>query len=259
MMLIETKKIMCLLLLPLLCCIIFPFETSSALLSKTNVSSQGNIVYNTIESAPIYYGTNLADIPDDWDLTYGSEPYLYFLDYNFVRTKDKPSIRSDVPHVDGVDVNVCRECDGIRLWSVNPGDHIYFSVWIYCEDSPDGYDESDIYNGGMIGMDFYIINKTEGVRGVPYALPRGSEMHAAHVVKWGTKTWTQLSYDIVVPTDYFTRVATGNWPLYYGDCSPNQITHVIPWLTVRPEEANGTVWFADAEFYINPSTVSIPS
>jgi hypothetical protein len=242
----KNRKLLRLLLYSFLFCSLFPFTAISASVSsEIIVPSQGKITYSM--RAP-----NLAIIPEDWHLTYGTGPQLFSLDYSFYRTV-KPSIKSSVPHIDGVDPNNCRECDG-TWYHVKPGDHIVASVWIYCGDSTSGYDSSDTYYGGKLGMDFYVEDTTAGVWGVPYALPRGSEMHAAHVVKWGTKTWTQVSYDVTVPSDYFTSIAMGNnWPLTYKNLTtPLQISHVVLWVDVRPVGEIGTVWFADAEFFINP-------
>ena len=93
---------------------------------------------------------NLADIPYDWSLTYGPGPQIIGLDYDFTRG-GSPSITIG-PHVDGVDGNAERECDG-TWYSVKPGDRIVAKVWIWVGNSADG--DTSPYSGGRLGMDLY--------------------------------------------------------------------------------------------------------
>ena len=243
----ENRKILNLILLTLLCYTLFPSTAISTISSQTSVRSQGNIFY----SVP---AKNLAVIPDDWHLPVedgglGTQQTPY-LDYNFKRTPDSSPSICIAPHVPGVDPNECRECDG-KWYQVKPGDHIVASIWIYAGDSGSGLDESDLYTGGKLGFDYYI--KTDDyVWGVVEAHPRLLE-HEPSMVDWGSKTWTKKTWDVIVPDTYYDTIAQGGWPLTWSTLEvPLQISWMVLWVDVKPVDDTGTIWFSDAEFYINP-------
>jgi hypothetical protein len=186
---------------------------------------------------------NLAVIPDDWSLTFGQGPQIIRLDYDFYRTSP-PSIRLE-PHKDGVDINTNRECDGTWL-NVKPADHIVAKCWIFAGDS--GAGDTSPYGGGRLGLDLYA-HTSQGY-GIVDSYPHDGEEHLASVVRWGTKTWTQKVWDIIVPSTFYTRVWREGGVF---NCDPVQTDSFVLWLDAREVSDPGLVWFADAELYINPS------
>ena len=190
---------------------------------------------------------NLAVIPDNWSLTYGSGPQLIHLDYN-VTHNGYVSIRLD-PHT-SADVDTTRECDG-TWYTVKPGDHIVVKVWI--ETSQSSLGDTDYRHGGRIGIDFYahtsvgygILASADEVtgetdRGIP-----GQDC----VLNWNNPTWTQKGWNLVIPATQYTQVMRGG---VMQNCDPVQIDSLVLWLDVRPINDQGQAWFADAELYINP-------
>jgi hypothetical protein len=220
----------------ILCYSLFQHTAIAQSSSQISIFSQGNITYSPSN-------VNLAVIPDDWYLTYGSGPQIIHLDYNVYRTSP-PSIRLD-PHVDDVDVNYQRECDG-KWYTVKPGDRIVAKCWIFCGDS--GIGDTDPYNGARLGMDLYA-HTSQGY-GIVDSYPHDGQEHLDSEVNWGTKTWTQKVWDIIVPSTYYTTV----WVMGKGfvTCDPVQIDSFVLWLDVRTRTDPGLAWFDDAELYINP-------
>ncbi|MCJ7632148.1 hypothetical protein MUP77_07105 [Candidatus Bathyarchaeota archaeon] len=189
---------------------------------------------------------NLADIPDDWELTYGAGPQIISLDYSTVHTSGHPSI-AIAPHT-SADVNTAREanCYGPNLagLQVKPGDHIVFSCWIRTGlssvNSAYNSDPTDsLGKGARIGIDFYTPSSHSGIG----ALVNGVGNNANHIsgwlqnagshVPWNTQTWTQQRIDCIVPNGY-------------------NIAFMIPWIQIELPNDAGKGWFADAELYINP-------
>jgi hypothetical protein len=134
-------------------------------------------------------------------------------------------------------MNINRECDG-RWYSVDPGDRIVVKVWIKCEYRND----PSIYNGGRLGIDYY----AGGLQVDSY--PHDGAEHAASEVPWTTgNVWVQKSWDLIIPSTYFTRnYNTG------ATISARQVDEFVIWFDARPVDAVQRVWFADAELYINP-------
>lgn len=190
---------------------------------------------------------NLAVIPNNWDLTYGSGKQIIFLDYNFVHTSGKPSLRLE-RHVNGVDVNYAREING-KWYNVKPGDHIVAKVWIYVGNSGTG--TTNPYNGARLGIDLYA-HTSAGYRIVD-SYPHDGAEHLASMVKWGSKTWTQKKLDIIVPSTYYTKIREWrNGMLIETKINPVRIDSFVLWLDARSVTDSGKAWFADAELYINP-------
>jgi len=189
---------------------------------------------------------NLGDIPSDFSLTYGNGPQIIFLDYNVIRTTGKPSIRLE-PHT-SLDVNVAREVDG-TWYTVNPGDHIVAKCWmrVLTDSSTLGYPQC----GARIGIDFYGY-----VNGVFSHLPAdafwhnyyGGDFSQMYVRDSNGGAWQQKTIDVIVPataTDSAGNVGT--------------VTMFVMWLQGSPwieHSTASTVWFADAELWINPYEVT---
>jgi hypothetical protein len=191
--------------------------------------------------------TNLAVIPDDWSLTYGSGPQIIHLDYD-VTHNGHVSIRLD-PHTSS-DVNNLRECDG-TWYNVKPGDHIVAKCWILCGGSGTG--DTSIYHGARLGIDLYA-SSSAGYDGVE-TWPHDGQEHTNSMVHWGSEAWTQKVWDIIVPSTFYTTV--------YGrggtrKCNPVQVDSMVLWLEVVDPTDSGKAWFSDAELYINSAPPPAP-
>jgi hypothetical protein len=213
---------------------------------QASISSQGSISYPSPSPSPSPSPTpnpqNLAVIPDDWDLTYGSGPQIIFLDAQ-VTHNGHPSIRLE-PHTAN-DANTAREADG-TWYNVMPGDHIVARCWMKTDTNGDTVP----YHGARIGIDLY--NQENGHNYLLYGLnspdyPNTNDKEVLNYVTWGTSTWTQRTMDFIVPSDYFTQnLLTG------GAIPPTQVRQIVMWVQALPTTAQGNAWFADAELYINP-------
>lgn len=190
---------------------------------------------------------NLGVIPDNWNLTFGRDPQIIKVDSSFGHN-GKVSIRLE-PHT-SVDVNTGRECDG-TWYSVKAGDRVVAKVWIYVSNSGSG--DTIAWHGGRLGFDLYA--HTSAGYGIVDSFPHDGAEHAASVVMWGTKAWTQKVWDKIISSTYYTKV----WAISGGGrgpytCDPVQIDSIVFWLDARPAEDTGLAWFSDGEIYINPST-----
>lgn len=203
------------------------------------ISSKGSITYSSSN-------VNLAVIPDHWELTYGGGPQIIYLDYSVTRSVS-PSIRLE-PHVEGVDINTARECDG-TWYNVVPGDHIVARCWMKTTES--GFGDTNPFSGARIGFDFYgdqnlpHNGQLNGVASPTY--PQTDQGVLDNYVHWGTSNWTQRTIEFIVPATVISI-----W-----DGQPHVVTSIVMWLQVWSGTYGGTdpgkAWFADAELYINPT------
>ncbi len=177
---------------------------------------------------------NLAVLPDDWDLTFGSLPQFSFLDTS-VTYYGMPSIRLES------DSYNYREVDG-NWYSVKPGDHIVVSCWIKTDNDP--AENDNILHGARIGFDLYGV--TEGGMKIIDSWPHYGAEHIASVVRWNTQTWTHKTWDIIIPSTYYTVTTRGE------SIAPTQISSIVLWLDARPYVSAGNAYFANTELYINP-------
>jgi hypothetical protein len=219
-------------------------------------------------------GTNLAPIPDGWDLTYGSTgPYIYSIDYS-VTYNGQPSIKS-APHVVGVDLNNARECNTPWI-HVHPGDHIVFRAWVKTE----AYTISSHGDGARIGIDFYsngiVDTQPHGelinTGATSYAYPNyhsSGDWHyiwayeptpwvdyrptsfvdtveSTYRIQWGASDWTMVEWDVIVPSRSYTIRTDGT---AINSC---QINGIIAWLDCRDAIDGASAWFANTQLYINP-------
>jgi hypothetical protein len=181
---------------------------------------------------------NLAVIPDDW--YYTQYPNIH-LDYDVVRTPGDPSIRLE-PHTAN-DTNSAREVDG-KWYDIKPGDHVVAKCWMRVLTGPSTYGYP--YCGARIGIDFY--------GGSPYRLLDaaqfwsdyyGGDFSKGYVQDSNGGAWQQRMIDIVVPAT--VGDSAGN---------PQVPTQFVLWLQGAPwivDSTSTSVWFADAELYINPT------
>jgi hypothetical protein len=232
----EKRKCLTFLFCLILCYSLFQHIAIAQSPSQAIIFSQGSIAYPSSN-------VNLAVIPDDWELTYGSGPQIIHLDYNVAYDGDV-SIRLD-PHTSS-DVNTNRECDG-TWYDVKPGDHIVASVWILVGDSSTG--DTSPYDGARLGMDMYA-HTSQGYGEVD-GYPQTSQEHIDGMVDWGTNTWTQKTLDITIPSTYYTSVVIGGTTT--ETCNPVQVDSFVLWLQVLQPTDGGLAWFANAVLYINPT------
>ncbi len=163
---------------------------------------------------------------------------------NSISHNGNPSIKVGPDYVRGT-----REVDGAWL-SVNPGDHIVFSAWIKTA----AFSSKDSYSGARIGLDFYLSSSqgtgiaTVDSVGHQAGHPNDAENVAGTCrVPWGND-WTLVTWDVYVPTNYYTYVTTNG----VHTCSPVQISSVVAWFDARDVTDNAYAWFADPSLYINP-------
>jgi hypothetical protein len=206
------------------------------------------------ESFTMSTTNNLADIPDDWQLTYGTGPQIIFLDSTVVRTAGKPSIRIE-RHVEGIDTNSAREANGI-WYNIKPGDHIVAKCWMKTD--PSGFGDTNPYSGARIGLDFYgSAGRILGIEGNAY--PETDAAQRANYVPWGTSTWTQRTIEITVPATF-----SADGDLGYPAGSVVVPTSFVMWMQGWSSSYGSTdpakIWFADAELYITyvPPPVTPP-
>jgi hypothetical protein len=166
------------------------------------------------------------------------------IDYS-VSHDSNPSIRVGPDYIRGT-----REVDGAWI-EVNPGDHIVFTAWI----KTSTYTSKDPMVGARIGMDFYITTSqgtgiaTIDAAGHQAGHPNDNENAATEGrVPWGND-WTQITWDLYVPTTYFTYVTKSTGVTF---CNPVQISSMVTWLDARGVTDNAYAWFSDTQFYINP-------
>jgi hypothetical protein len=204
-------------------------------------SSHVSIDYVTVTGNPARY-VNLAVIPNDWGLAFGSGPQIIYLDYSVVRTVGNPSIRLE-PHTAN-DVNYAREVNGV-WYRCKPGDHIVAKCWIKTDSSTPA-ENADPYHGGRIGIDLYAPNGAGSICIVD-GYPHSGQEHYDAMVRWNTPNWTLKTWDFIVPsTIYTTDHGTGK------TIPPTQITYFVLWMQALGPDAPGNAWFADAELYLNP-------
>jgi hypothetical protein len=193
----------------------------------------------TLTPTPTPAPTNLAVLPGDWTLTFGTNPQYAFLD-NTVTHNGHVSIR-----IGPDNVGATREIDG-KWYSVKPGDRIVAKVWILAGNSNTG--DTTTWHGGRLGLDLWA--HTSAGYGIVDSFPHDGQEHINSVVQWGTNVWIQKVWDITVPSTYYTQMHTGN--LVMKSCNPVQIDSFVIWLDVRTTTDTGLVWFSDTELYINP-------
>lgn len=219
----------------------------------------------TPTTAPTVTGTNLAPMfqygtgQNDgckWgdyhlygDVYYGAitNPQLCHRDDTVLSPSGHSSIRVDGPPTV---YNGAREVN--QQWNrVYAGDRVVFKMWVKTNPSTIG-------PGAIIGFDCFgaydrILEVTKRVpdqtaiwnvvNGVP------TQGGTAVYVPYGSD-WTQITIDVTIP-DYTYTYADGGGLLPHG---AQQIVGIAPWVTGSWNYGEtASVWFADAELYINPS------
>jgi hypothetical protein len=140
------------------------------------------------------------------------------------------------------------ELDG-HWTSINPGDHIVFSVWIWSGASSIG--DTNPEHGAKFGLDFYANGRICEI-----ATPDGQTTYpsypnmASNVVPWGSGQWVHKTMDFVVQSSY----VADPWGAY----TAGQVvapTGFIPWFggyTSNTSGEMGSAWIYGTELYINP-------
>jgi hypothetical protein len=170
------------------------------------------------------------------------------IDYSTLHNGDV-SIRLGPDFVRGT-----REVDGVWV-NVHPGDHIVFSCWIKTA----AFSGGDSWIGARTGVDFYIHSNlgygiaTVDSQGHQAGLPNDAQNVAAYNRVLPGHDWTLVTWDIYVPTTFYSYVTYG--PVTgYGvySCNAVQIDSMVPWIDAREQTYNYNAWFSDMTFYVNP-------
>lgn len=205
---------------------------------------------------------NLAKLPEKWgqypifgDVKYDGDPQIIHVDYAVLHNGE-PSIRIDA-HVPGVDQNNYREVNADFI-PCKPGDHVIFKAWVKTGHSTLGQD--GVYgNGGLILFDYYSATHRlhEHSSDNPLSDVQGWD-------KWNTYINDPARY-VPYNSDWVLRTLETIVPSQVLDDNTQQlaiepIVGIIPCFVagshvVGPDKLQdqGTVWFADAELYINPT------
>ena len=214
------------------------------------ITSTGQIFYSISTNSPnlTEIPGNLAPIPGTWgdynlygDVYYGSlqNPQLTHFD-TAVTHNGYPSIRVDGPGGPG-SYNYARELNN-RWISVKPGDHVVFSCWI--KTNP-----SSIGPGAACGVDLY--GETGRLWEVHPRNPQSGVFADPHTgypiyIPYG-KDWTKLTLDFIIPNTLFTHDDYGQ------SVKPQYVVGMMPWMGASfALGESASVWFADAELYVNP-------
>jgi hypothetical protein len=224
-----------------------------------NLQSTGSIAAPSPSPSPTLSPTptptpnpyNLVPTPQGWSTAYTGMHYgiggvaNVVLDLN-VGFNNNPSVRIDpVGNTD----NYAREADG-PIMTIHPGDHIVFICWIRTSASSIG--DTSVIHGGRIGIDFYGTQRITGSAAPDGAVWTPTEGYPSselyNYVRWGTSTWTKITMDFIVASQY----PADQWAGYpVGQMVVP--TRIIPWIQVMCSSADqGQGWFGGSELYINP-------
>jgi hypothetical protein len=235
---------------------------ASSLLIHTAVADMMIPAVPTVKAN--YSGTNLASIPDGW--TYSITGQLgigclqnpcVFLD-NSVLFNGQSTVRIDA----SLATNNDPETDG-SFYSISAGDHVVFSAYIKVTSNSV---PEPVCFGAAIGVDFYgtgpngygRICGVSSPSGLGWTVEAGYPSdNSANTVPYGTSQWTYVSMDFIVPTQY---QCDGFYTSYGANESTGTLVApqmVVPWLFIytSPGET-AKAWFADTQFYVNPSVSS---
>lgn len=206
-----------------------------------------------------YTGTNRTPMPNGWTTAYtGNEWGIggvanVVLDTS-VQHNGANSLRIDPTGATG---NTAREANSYYL-NVQPGNHIYFAVWIKTSAAAVG--ETD--RCARFGLDFYGSGgRIQGIQtpdGTPWTLAGGWPANEDNqFVDWGSD-WTLKVMEFTVAATYDADYWCGEGYSLGDHAVP---TGCIPWYQVASSVDGGEGWFSDPVFYVNPSEeggVSVP-
>ena len=223
--------------------------------------------------------TNLAVMPDDFHTdnfdSDGNSLWTYLVWDTSVTFGGNPTLRMDKLNGE----RSSRECY-FKFRSVQPGDHVVYSVWVKtdtfatetyrsgggpvvdlwgrfdgtmrnCMTIPQWIVWADgvAINGYWQGPNGDVANceySVFPVGGVYPSIAGHLPIHSNHKIQWNTSTWTQITYDFVVPNTYFYVI---------GDSAvKSQIQYIAPNLETREFEDDASAWFGGCELYINPES-----
>jgi hypothetical protein len=206
--------------------------------------------------APMFQGGTGVDDGCEWgqydgtNLYYGDlvpEHQICFRD-DAVKYGAYSSVRLEAPN----EFNPYREVNN-KWFAVRPGDVVFFRA-IVKTDAGEG-------NAAIIGFDVY--GPTSRILEVHKCTPQTAIWNlvdgvptqggTANYVEYGTD-WTILEFYVTIPSTVYSFDDFGN-PI-----TPQQITGLIPWVggVWNGRESYPDVWFANAELFVNPSTLDNP-
>jgi hypothetical protein len=219
------------------------------------ISDSASLIINEVNSqnlAPMFQdGTcRWGDYHLYGDVYYGavSNPQITHKD-KMVLHNGHPTIRIDGPRTQH---NWAREVNEY-FYSVKPGDRIVLKVWIKAN-------PSSIGPGGIAGFDFYgaygrisechprtIQSEIWRVDTNGYPISGDNMAGSAIYVPYGSD-WSMSILDVIIPATYYSGNADRtSYP------KPVQISSIGLWIGASwNQNESASIWFADAEFYINP-------
>ncbi len=220
-----------------------PLAVSTAVNKTITVNSSGIVMTtnNPSNLAPMFQGgvCEWGDYDLYGEVRYGTGEQISYRDNNVLHNGHS-SIRIDGPN----SVNLYREVNE-GWYSVKPGDHIVFKCWVKTAALTSGTGKGAIIGFDCVGnnirvMEAHTRNPQSGVWDYP-------QTGYAVYVPYGSD-WTLLTLDTTIPATYYTHDYNGK-PI-----SPTQIQIIGLWITGswHDQDMYPSVWFADAEFYINP-------
>ena len=208
--------------------------------------------FGVLVKIPIVYASaNLAVIPDSWLI---GDPLVAptYLDNNVLHD-GYSSVRMEKGDGSKAREIWCMDATQGHNWiQVNPGDHIFFSVWMKTNQS--SINDYNITSGVRIGIDFYNgssrINGIQSPDGSYWTEKDGFPANSyLNYVQWNSN-WTLRTMDFTVQSSY----PTDPYGAYFNGTlvTPDRM---IPWVQVWSEENEnldeGTVWFSGSQLYIN--------
>lgn len=220
-------------------------------------TSSGSTETSMSSSTPTSNPNNLTPFPTAWEdpsiggISSGhSIGNQYLGDSNLVL--DSSTLYNGNPTIKvgtvGSSRNYARECDG-PWFSIKPGDHIVFTAWM--KTTASSFGDTTPWSGIRIGIDFYgpkgNIAGTQSPDGSVWT-PWSGWPAGQTFVNWGTGTWTKITMDFIVQSQY----PAGQYGYAYPAGQMVTPTNIIPWIQVCTNYDQGQAWFADTQLYINP-------
>jgi hypothetical protein len=240
--------------------VVCSFLTASVLSQNTTsqtIQSQGEILYAPQPTpTPTPNPRNLAPVPDGWTKSItnqrgiGSSSSIVYPVYWQGRTAIRLDSDTDYIAIGWPDTNEINSA----LFSIKPGDHIVFKMWLWSESSTVG-DDRNPYSGAMMGIDVYGNGRICGLTTPDgkCAWPDYTPAYTQNIVPFGSGEWIQKTMDFIVQDTYIAdpfNPPSGHSA--YDVVVPNGM---IPTLTIYTHNTNtekASIYLADTELYINP-------
>lgn len=242
--------------------VVYSFLTASVLSQNTTsqtVQSQGEILYAPQPTpTPTPDPRNLAPVPEGWTKSItkqrgiGSSSSIVYPVYWQGRTAIR--LDPDPDYIARWGWPVTNEINS-AWFSIKPGDHIVFKMWLWTTSSTVGDDGNPFAGGAMMGIDVYGNGRICGLTTPDgkCAWPDYTPEYTQNIVPFGSGAWIQKTMDFIVQDYYIAdpfNVEGGHEA--YEHVVP---TGMIPTLNINthnPNTEKASIYLADTELYINP-------